>query len=252
MRILIVDDDAISRRTLEHILRSYGEIETAVNGRDAVAAFHLAMAQGRPFDLVCLDIMMPEMDGHETLMAMRDMYNKQWVRPKIIMTTALTDPDNVKRAFLKYCDAYIAKPVTREVLISKLRSLGLVNVKTLIIEDDWATRFLLQRFSETYGEVRIAVNARDALVLFNQAIAQEKPFDLIYVGERVSGMDGYEMMMILHNLEDKWTRSKAIMVVPLADLENVKQAIQGCFDSYITKPITRRALMDELHSMKIL
>ena len=252
MRILVVDDDAISRKMLEKLLMPYGEIDTAVNGRDAIATFHLAITQGRPFDLVCLDIVMPEMDGHEALMKMRDMDNEQWVRPKIIMTTAFTDSDNVKKAFLKHCDAYIAKPISQEVLIGKLRSLGLVKMKTLIIEDGFITRFLLQRFSELYGEVHTAVNARDALTLFHQAIIQEKPYDLVYIGAKVSGMTGHEILTAIRHLEDDQIHSKAIMIVLPTELEDVKQADLGYCDAYITKPVTREGLINELRSIKML
>ena len=71
MKTLIVEDDFTSRLLMQAILSPYGECHIAVNGREAIQAFRLARAQGHPYDLVCLDIMMPEMDGHAVLKALR-------------------------------------------------------------------------------------------------------------------------------------------------------------------------------------
>ena len=71
MRTLIVEDDFTSRLLMQAILAPCGECHIAVNGREAIQAFRLARAQGRPYDLVCLDIMMPEMDGHAVLKVLR-------------------------------------------------------------------------------------------------------------------------------------------------------------------------------------
>ncbi len=124
MKILVVEDDSASRLMLQRFLEAYGEVHTAINGRDAVASFHLAMTQQKPFDLVYLDILMPEMDGHEALRAIRDIDTENYT--KVVMTTTLADADNVKRAIKGRCDAYIVKPVTRDALARNLRSLGFI------------------------------------------------------------------------------------------------------------------------------
>ena len=125
MKALVVEDDSASRLLMQRLLDPYGEVQTAVNGRDGIAIFHLAMAQEEPFDLVCLDIMMPEMDGHEVLAGIREMEDEK-NRAKVIMTTSLADLENVEKAIQERCDAYIAKPIRKEALISKLRSFGLI------------------------------------------------------------------------------------------------------------------------------
>ena len=65
MKTLIVEDDFTSRLLLQEILKRFGEIHIAVNGKEAVAAVRSAMDAGVPYDLICLDMMMPEMDGRE-------------------------------------------------------------------------------------------------------------------------------------------------------------------------------------------
>ncbi len=130
MKTLIAEDDFTSRLLMQALLSPYGECHIAVNGREAVHAFRMARAEGHPYDLVCLDIMMPEMDGHGVLKAIRAAEEADGILvgdgAKIIMTTALQDTNNVFTAFREMCDGYLVKPVNKAKLRSQLTSFGLV------------------------------------------------------------------------------------------------------------------------------
>lgn len=130
MRILIVDDDLIGRRLLLTYLSPHGECETATDGLEAIKAFVLASVEKRRFDLICLDIMMPMMDGHETLRRIRQLEEKDGViekdRVKVIMTTALTDRKHVMQAAMDRCSGYLVKPIEKPLLLQKMKSLGLL------------------------------------------------------------------------------------------------------------------------------
>ena len=131
MKTLIVEDDFTSRLLLQEILKSYGPCQTAVNGRKAVEVVQEALEEGEPFDLVCLDIMMPEMDGQQALEMIRNLEESSGIPSnegaKIVMTTALADMKNVMAAHRNLCDAYLAKPVDKARLLEELRKLGLVS-----------------------------------------------------------------------------------------------------------------------------
>ena len=67
MKTLIVEDEPTSRLLLQAILSGYGDCDIATDGEEAVEAFRSALEQGVPYNLVCMDIMMPKLDGHEAL-----------------------------------------------------------------------------------------------------------------------------------------------------------------------------------------
>ncbi len=130
MRSLVVEDESTSRRVLQHLLSAFGECHVAVDGAEGVEAYESAFAEGKPYDLVCLDIMMPGLDGQEVLRRIR-AFEEQHGRAvgqgaKIIMTTALGDAENVMGAFKAGCESYLVKPIQREAVLKELDKLGLI------------------------------------------------------------------------------------------------------------------------------
>jgi len=131
MKTLIVEDDFTSRLFMQTFLSRYGECHVAVNGKEAVEAFRTATDQGSPYDLICMDIMMPEMDGKEAVKQVRALEEARGVLShhgvKIIMTTAVTDMKDVMQSFQDLCDAYLFKPIDTAKLLSELKSFQLTN-----------------------------------------------------------------------------------------------------------------------------
>ncbi len=130
MKVLIVEDDAISRMYLEEILRDFGDTHSAEDGAEALEMFNEAHDNGVPFNLICLDIMMPKLNGHQTLQQIRKIEQRRGIgggeMVPVLMTTALADDKNVMKAFLKgTCDGYLVKPISREKLVQELERLSL-------------------------------------------------------------------------------------------------------------------------------
>lgn len=129
MKILIAEDDAVSRRTLQAVLTPYGECHLAEDGEAALETFITEMAKKSPFDLVCLDIMMPRVSGLEVLKSIRQLEEEAGIGGldgvKIVMTTAVEGKREVLGAFKLGCEAYILKPIDVQELLSKIREFGL-------------------------------------------------------------------------------------------------------------------------------
>ncbi len=130
LHILVAEDDFSARLVLQRLLKEYGSVDVAVDGREAVEAFRAALEAGTPYAVVCLDIMMPEMDGLEALRQMRAVESQYGILStrgaKIIMTTALDDPKNVVEAFKGLCDTYLVKPIDKESLRLALTRVGVI------------------------------------------------------------------------------------------------------------------------------
>jgi two-component system chemotaxis response regulator CheY len=127
MKILVVEDDFASRKLLITLLSKYGECDMACNGVEGVEAWLSALESGEKYDLITLDIMMPEMNGHEVLKRIRTVELDRQLDPVcIMMTSALSDSENILRAFKNQCEAYLRKPISKSELTLKLVELGLI------------------------------------------------------------------------------------------------------------------------------
>lgn len=131
MKTLIVEDEFVSRAKLQKILSAFGECDVAVNGLEGLEAFKAAMKDNTPYDLICMDILMPEMDGQEALKKIREFEKERGHsgpdQTKVIMTSGLRDSKNVMKAFMEgKCEAYLPKPFEKEKLLAQLNQLGLL------------------------------------------------------------------------------------------------------------------------------
>ena len=130
MKILIAEDDFASRKFMLKFLSNYGDCDVTVDGMEAVDAFLMALEDGEGYDLVTLDIMMPVLDGYQALKAIRDIEKDRGIpedkMAKIIMTTALNEGRNVKKAFELGCTVYSGKPINQEKFEGVLKKFGMM------------------------------------------------------------------------------------------------------------------------------
>ena len=130
MNILIVEDDFVSRKFMTKFLSKYGVCQTAEDGEQAVKMYKDAAEQQRPYDLICLDIVMPRMDGYKTLELIRNYEEEQGIASqegvKVIMTTGMEVGTNITKAFELGCVAYTSKPIDIVQFDSLLQQLQLI------------------------------------------------------------------------------------------------------------------------------
>jgi two-component system chemotaxis response regulator CheY len=130
VKILIAEDDFASRKFMMRFLSKYGEVDVTVDGMEAIDAYTMALDANEPYELVCLDIMMPTLDGYQALKAIRDLEKERNLpeekRAKVIMTTALSEGRNVTKAFELGCVAYAGKPIDQQKFDNVLKKLELI------------------------------------------------------------------------------------------------------------------------------
>jgi two-component system chemotaxis response regulator CheY len=131
MKMLLVDDDRFSGEFLAYLLKDYGTRIVVGGGEKAIELFRAALESGEPFDLVCLDMMMPRISGLEVLTHLRELEAALGptadlvFRSKVIMTTCVNTPREVVESFKRGCDAYVTKPYDCDQLYYELKVLGL-------------------------------------------------------------------------------------------------------------------------------
>ncbi|MBQ1868413.1 response regulator [Selenomonas sp.] len=127
MKILIAEDDRLSRIFLKKFLGNHGDCDVAVDGMEALDLFMDAIKDKEPYDLLCLDIMMPRIDGLKLLKAIRVLEKQHQLKHTyIIMMTALADVEYVDQALELGCDAYAAKPIDTDKVTLVMKNLGLI------------------------------------------------------------------------------------------------------------------------------
>ncbi len=130
MKSLIVEDDATSRMLLVELLSPFGPVQAFDSGPPALQSIQEGIRGRQLYDLICLDIMLPDMDGQEVLRRIRSAEESAGYPvgrgTKIVMTTALRDKTNIISAFRSACDGYLPKPIEKAKLVEMLRSLELI------------------------------------------------------------------------------------------------------------------------------
>lgn len=126
MKMLVVDDELNNRVLLQKLLEPYGEVDVVIDGLESVEAFQLAHTESQPYDMIFMDIMMPEMDGHQAVQHIRKKESEMGIAPrdeaKIIMVTALDSPKEVMKAYYRDgCTDYVTKPITKQKIDDKLK-----------------------------------------------------------------------------------------------------------------------------------
>lgn len=132
IKILVVEDEFISRTLLIETLAPFGDCDAVSNGREAVDILEKCYdLSEKGYDLICLDIMMPQMSGHEVLREMRRIEKEKGINgskmAKVLMVTALDDAKNIMKALVDgRCQAYLTKPISRTRIEEQLRHLQLI------------------------------------------------------------------------------------------------------------------------------
>ncbi|GAB6167078.1 hypothetical protein JCM19992_30780 [Thermostilla marina] len=117
-RILLAEDGPDNQRLIRHLLTKAGyEVDLAENGREAWRMAVDSAAKGCPYDLILMDMHMPEMNGYE---ATRRLRENGWGGP-IVALTAHALPDDREKCLQVGCDGYLSKPIKREQLLEYVR-----------------------------------------------------------------------------------------------------------------------------------
>jgi len=129
MRVLVVEDDPSIRDMLEKFLAPIARCDLAEDGYAGIIAFEQALDLGEPYDLVCLDLVMPNMDGWEALRRIRAAEQSRARIPhiRVLVLTARDSSANMRRFLTSSTnEGFLLKPFRKSELFEAIKALGLV------------------------------------------------------------------------------------------------------------------------------
>ena len=273
MKILIAEDNIISRKMLQRILSKYGNCDFALNGIEAVEAFREAMGIGSKYDLICMDIMMPVMDGHEAIQNIRDIETTTEIndsdRVKIIMTSALDDMGNVLKAVHFKSNAYIKKPIRKETVENCLCKLGLLVQAEVERPKPRLNPYQEQRLAKNVADKSILVVDDHPVILdiiqvmlrnndYRSVITADSGVSALRIMESLQiravitdwimpYMTGIELLTHLKT-DEKYFTVPVIMISGDRSSDKVLYAAEEGVDGFLVKPFNERDLINSVKS----
>ncbi|MBT0963580.1 response regulator [Denitromonas iodatirespirans] len=213
LHLLIVDDNAVARDVLQRMAIAFGwRADTAAGGVEAVECVRAAVAADDDFDVICIDLVMPDMDGWTTIRHIRALHTGRSA-PAILMVSAYGHEVIAERLAPDHhpLDAFLVKPVTPAMLFDAVaqaaggrRGTGpapsatdtrLAGLRLLVVEDNPLSRQVAEALLSSAGaEVQMAEDGRQAIACVQAA---QRPFDAVLMDIQMPGMDGHETTRIL-------------------------------------------------------
>ena len=262
LRVLVVDDNSTNRRILEEVLKHWNAVPTLVSGGiEALARMKRAEAAGEPFEVALLDVNMPEMDGFTLAERMRGLPTKPG--PSILMLSSADHSDALQRCRTLSLSAYIVKPVTQNDLYTAILSaLGAAPkaadarpkpsiapatpsraFRVLLAEDNPVNQKLAIHLLQSAGhEVRLAHNGIQAVELYRR-----ETFDLVCMDLQMPEMGGIDATAEIRQIErERNTRTPIIALTAHAMQGDRKRCLDADMDGYVSKPIGRQQLEEEI------
>ena len=237
LNILVVEDNIDNQNLIRVMLEKAGyKLDIASDGREALkkcAAFN--------YDLVFMDIQMPEMDGHEAAFQLRK--TEAYKKTPIIALTAYSRASDIQKSLSLGMNAHIIKPLKKKVLYEALDKWLDTRRKILVVDDnpDSVTLVKLHLKGETGVCLYQASNGRVALEMLGRTV-----FSLVLMDMEMPVMDGLTTVKELRNT----AAGKAVPVVAFSahdDSTKIKECLDaGCTD-YLLKPVKKAALLEKIH-----
>jgi PAS domain S-box-containing protein len=272
MRILVIDDNQANRSILVKMLESSGCSSEAVgSGNEAIRVLKRAVRNEKLFDLVLLDMQMPEMDGEQTLRAIKA--DPELKDALVVILTSIGIRGDVARLEALGCAGYLTKPIKQSQLfdtiitmrsqqktVAKEKSLGSMGPSTIV------TRHTIEEQKRQKVRILVAednpMNQKLAVTLLKKAgywvdavedgrmvieAVKRRAYDLILMDVQMPEMDGFEATKIIRKMEGEARRTAIIAMTAHAMKGDRERCLQAGMDGYISKPIATQELFDTIN-----
>ncbi len=270
LKVLIIDDNETNRKVLANILKhnkKFSVVKTVDSGKKGIEELKQSKKNKQSYDLVLLDMNMPEMNGEQVLKAIKQ--DPEIADVKIIILTSIGQTSDAKRMKELGCDAYLLKPIKQRLLfetildiyrsndIKKIRAEAEKekerklaeeqfkdnsNVKILLAEDNPINRKLaIKILNKANYNVDTVENGKEAI----EALEKQK-YDIVLMDVQMPEMDGYEATKAIRQSGKPWANVPIIAMTAHAMQGDKEKCLQAGMDDYVTKPIKTEILFEVL------
>ncbi len=239
MHILLAEDDFINRTLAVTLLNQVGlNVTTVENGLEVIKEFDT-----KKYDLILMDMQMPEMDGYEATIAIREREQKNGnSHIPIIAMTAHAIKGDKEKCLQAGMDDYLTKPISAADLYSVIERQLVFTV--LIADTDPEERKLIgSLFSDIGWQVTIAEN-------WNQVMFECKKcfFDYVLLDANIPGMDFDKMLsLVREQVSDGRKHSTIVAILESPEMQAEKELQTHGIDRILYKPLTKKTISSELN-----
>ena len=263
MDVLIIDDDEVLLETAVDTLTSLGlSTEQANNGLEGIGMIKHRETTGKNYDIVIVDLKMPDIDGIETIHRIREEIKSN---VPIILISAYSWSDVEDKAKEAGVSGFLTKPLFRSTLYDKISEIlgkekevgkveedysNLAGMNILIAEDNDINWEIISALLSMYGiNTERAENGRICLEKMKEA----KPgsYDLIFMDIQMPEMNGLDATRNIRSLKDPWASSIPIVAMTAdAFSENVTECLEAGMNGHIAKPIDIKLVIKVIQKIK--
>ena len=263
MDVLIVDDDEILLETAVDTLHSLGlRAEPASGGLEALGMIKYREESGKNYDIVILDLKMPDLDGIETIKRIRSEVKSN---VPILLISAYSWSDVEEQAKEAGVNGFLSKPLFRSTLYNKISEIlgsevesiependysDLQGLNILVAEDNDINWEIISTLLSMYGITsERAENGR--LVVEKMKEAKEGQYTLIFMDIQMPEMNGLDATRTIRKLDDPWASSIPIIAMTAdAFAENIAECLAAGMNGHIAKPIDVKLVIKEIRRIR--
>ncbi len=263
MDALIVDDDEVLLETAVDTMNSLGlKVEEARSGQEALGMIKHKQTDGKNYDIVIIDLKMPDMDGIETIRRIREEIK---ANIPILLISAYSWSDVEQEAKEVGVSGFLSKPLFPSTLYDKINEIlgtenksaevesdysDLKGLNILVTEDNDINWEIISALLETYGiTTERAENGRIAVEKMQKA--EKGSYALVFMDIQMPEMNGLDATRAIRALDDPWASNIPIIAMTAdAFSENVTECLNAGMNGHIAKPIDIKLVLKEIRRIK--
>ncbi len=263
MEVLIIDDDEILLETAVDTMKSLGlSVEQATSGLEGLGMIRHREETGKNYDIVIIDLKMPDIDGIETIRRIRSEIK---TKVPILLISAYSWSDVEDQAKDAGVNGFLSKPLFRSTLYDKISEIletetesaeiendysDLEGMNILVAEDNDINWEIISALLSMYGiTTERAENGRIALEKVKEA--EKGKYALVFMDIQMPEMNGLDATRAIRALEDPWASSIPIVAMTAdAFAENVTECLQAGMNGHIAKPIDIKLVIKVIQKIK--